>query len=197
MSYAAPIELVQAALARVGGQLITSLEDNSMPAVVAKANYEIMARKRLSMHTWSFASYPVLLVYQGEQAVGQMRHAYRKPPEALRIHWVGVGEQRLDNWKLTQGKIVARMPGDYEALISHRAPEGDWADDFTEAFVTELEALFIQSLQRNIQEARVRFRDADALFARALASDKRQSPGPQVIRTGALASAWLGERGRA
>jgi hypothetical protein len=197
MSYAAPIEIVQAALARVGGQLITSLEDNSMPAVVAKANYEIMARNRLSMHTWSFASYPVALVYQGEQTVGQMRHAYRKPPEALRVHWVGIGGQRLDDWKLTQGKIVARMPGEYEALISHRAPEGDWADDFTEAFVVQMESLFIGSLQRNVQEARIRMKDADVLFAKALASDKRQSPGPQVIRTGALASAWLGERGRA
>jgi hypothetical protein len=196
MSYAAPIEIVQAALARVGGQQITSLEDNSMPATVAKANYELMARKRLSKHTWSFASYPVLLVYQGEQTVGQMRHAYRVPPEALRVHWVGVGEQRLDDWKLTQGKIVTRIPGDYEALISHRAPESDWPDDFTEAFAVEMEALFIGSLQRNVQEARVRLKDANILFADAMAADKRQAPGPQVIRTGRLASAWLGERGR-
>lgn len=197
MSYAAPIEIVQAALARVGGQQITSLEDNSMPATVAKANYELMARKRLSRHTWSFASYPVALVYQGEQIVGQMRHAYRIPPEALRVHWVGVGSQRLDEWKLTQGKIVARVAGDYEALISHRAPESDWADDFTEAFVVEMESLFIGSLQRNVQEARVRLKDAEKLFSDAMAADKRQAPGPQVIRTGRLASAWLGERGRA
>jgi hypothetical protein len=192
MSYAAPIELVQAALTRVGGQMITSLEDGSMPATIAKANYEGLAKRRLSMHTWSFASYPVKLVFQGERDTGMYRFAYMIPPEALRVHSVNVLAQRVRQYKLDNGKVLFPSAYDYEAMISHRAPESTWPADFAEAFIVELEALFLSSLVRNPQDARLRQRDAEVLFRTALAADKRQAPGPPAMTDGTLARAWRG-----
>ncbi len=190
MTYAAPIELIQAALTRIGGQIITSLSDGSMPATIANANYEGMSRKYLSMHTWSFASYPVLLVPQGERDVGTLRFAYMVPPEALRVHSINVGLSRVTNYKINAGKILFYEAAEYEAMISHRAPESTWPADFCEAFITALEGLYLASLVRNPQEARIRQRDAEVMFRTALAADKRQSTGPRVQVAGPLVNAW-------
>lgn len=194
MPYAAPIELVQAAATRVGELSVTSLEDGSMPSRVAKANYEGMARRRLAMHAWSWAKLPVALVQQGERSVGRYRWAHLIPPQAIRVHWVGRGLHRIDDWSIDDGKILTAAPGPWEALITRRAPESDWSADFAEAFITDLEALFIMSLVRNPQDARMRQRDAEVAFRTAIAADRRQSPGPKIETGGRLVEAWIGLR---
>lgn len=197
MTYAAPIEIAQAALARVGGQMITSLEDGSMPATVFNTNYAGIVAKRLSMHRWSFASMPVALVYQGERAVGQYRHAYVAPPETIRVHWVGSNIRRLIDWHMDDGKILTPFRGDWQALISRRVPESEWAPDFADAMVKEVEALFQASLVRQPEAARLLSRDAEELFRMAMVSDRRQVPGARAIRPGPLVMAQVGLNPRA
>lgn len=197
MTYAAPIEIAQAALARVGGQMITSLEDGSMPATVFKTNYAGMVSKRLSMHRWSFASMPIALIYQGARENGQFKHAYMVPPQTIRVHWVGLDRQRLVNWHMDDGKILTECEGKWQALISRVVPESAWAPDFADAMVKDVEALFQASLARQPEAARLLSRDADALFQMALVADKRQTPGSQAIRPGALVAAHFGFANRA
>lgn len=163
-----------------------------MPARVARANYESMARKRLSMHKWNFATYPVALVYQGQRDVGRLQHAYIVPPDALRVHWVGLGPVRLDVWHLDTNRILAPINEALEALITFRAPESKWPADFAEAFITDLEALFIKALVRNPQDARMRERDAEVQFRTAMAADRRQGVSDHARPAGALARAWVG-----
>lgn len=194
MTYAAPIELVQAALSRIGSVSLTSLEDDSMEARVARMNYEGMARKRLSMGPWSFSSLPVLLVRVGERNVGRMRFAYQVPPESIHVLWVGINDTRAGRWAIDNGNILLDVDAPWEAKIAVRAPESDWSPQFSEAFITDLEALFIGALQRQPQESQMRGRAADMMFRTALAADERQQTGVAAMRPGALAKAWRGYR---
>ena len=192
MSYAAPIEICQAAITRIGGQIVTSLSDGSPPAVIFNANYENMVKARLSMHTWSFASMPIALTYQGEREVGRLRHAYVIPPQALRVHWVGKQKQRLNEWAIDDGKILVEFEDDYEALISTRTSESDWNSDFQEALIIQIEALFLSGLMRQPEAARLRYKDADMAFRLAMVADKRQRTGAVALRDGTLIAAWTG-----
>lgn len=192
MTYAAPVELIQAALSRIGSVSLTSLEDDSMEARVANLNYEGLARKRLSMGPWTFASRPVFLVRAGERNVGRLRFAYQIPPESIHVLWVGLGETRAQRWSIDQGHVLLDSDQPWEARIAVRAPESDWSAAFSEAFIVELEALFMAALQRMPQEAQMRAREADRLFRIALAGDDRQQTGVQHLRPGPLAQAWRG-----
>jgi hypothetical protein len=196
MTYAAPIELVQAALSRIGSVALTSLEDDSMEARVANLNYEGIARKRLSMGPWSFASLPVTLVRVGERNVGRMRFAYQIPPESIHVLWVGMGDTRAERWSIDNGNILLDQDLAWEAKIATRAPESDWSPSFAEAFIVELEALCIGSLQRQPQESQMRAREAERMFRAALTADERQQTGVSHLRPGALAQAWRGYRTR-
>lgn len=194
MSYAAPIEIVQAALALLGGEVITSLEDGSVPSTIIKTNYESIVSRRLAAHTYTFASYPVILVYQGERDAGALRHAYMLPNESIKVHWVGKQDARLAEWAINNGKILTRIKDDYEALISYRALESDWSPEFTDAMIQEVYALFVGSIRRDYEAARLIRRDAELLFRSALASDKRQHSSPPAMSAGKLVEAYSGGR---
>lgn len=190
MIIASPIEILQAAALRMNENPIpTSIEEGSNMSRVFRGNYETIVRKRLSAHSWSFASYPVKLVYQGEAEVGSFRHAFLMPPEALTLHWVGKERSRSTQWKLHKGKVLLPYQDEYEAIISHRAPESDWSAPFVDAMIEEIKVLFIETFQKNPETARILRKDVEALFRSAMALDKRQSPGPKATRDGSLIEA--------
>ena len=194
-AFATPIEVVQAALHRIGEDEIVSLVDGSSAAKVATSNYEGIVRAFFARHAWTFAKTTVDLTYQEAVELGHWRYAYTWPADVLNIRAVlkdGV-RLRAGEYAIESGRALTRSNGDLQAVVVTRADEGAWPGDFTEAVVTRLQALFLESLCDKPQDARLLKRDAEMQIRAAIVRDKRQEPGVQVD-TAPLAEAWRGLR---
>lgn len=182
-AYAAPIEVVQAALHRMGEESISSLDDGSAAALIAKSNYEGIVRAAHGRHAWTFATETVNMTLVGPVVAGNFVWAWTYPPEVINIRWVMSSGRRLRQGEYTiQGRQVLTAAPFTDAASQPqlvgtiRAQEGVWPDDFAEAMVTRLEGLFIESLADRWQDGRLKIKDAEAMFVQAIVRDKRQQP---------------------
>lgn len=197
MPYAAPIEVVQAALHRIGEESIASLDEASSAAQIAASNYEGIVESVFARHAWTFAKETLDLTYQGAVTLGRWTHAHVWPAEVMNIRYVmreGV-KLRAGEYAIERGRILTQTDEDLQIVATVRAPEGDWPGDVTEAVVTRLQALYLESLCDKPQDARLLKRDFEAMIQRAILRDKRQEPGVAVDFV-PLAEAWRGSRSR-
>lgn len=203
-AFAAPIEVVQAALHRIGEEEISSLDDDSSGARVAASNYEGIVRSFFARHAWTFAKQTLDLTYQGEVELGSFTHAFVYPSEVTNIRLVqyapsdsycGLGGRRLraGEYSIESGRILTRSDTPLQVVATVRAAESAWPGDFSEAVVVRMQGLFLESLCDKPQDARLKIRDADQLMRDAIVRDKRQEPGVSVEFV-PLAEAWRGSR---
>lgn len=197
MPYAAPIEVVQAALHRIGEESIASLDEASSAAQIAASNYEGIVDALFARHAWTFAKQTLDLTYQGAVDLGRWTHAFVIPSSVRNIRWVmreGV-RLRAGEYAIEAGRILTESDDALQVVATVRANEGDWPGDVAEAVVTRLQALFLESLCDKPQDARLLKRDAEAMIRLAIVRDKRQEPGVEV-EFAPLAEAWRGSRQR-
>ena len=192
-AFASPIEVVQAALHRIGEEEISTLDENSSAARVVSSNYEVIVGGYFARHAWTFAKRTLDLTYQGEVELGPWTHAFTWPPEVRNIRYVmrEGARLRMSEYAVENGRILTRSDDALQVVATVRAPEGDWADDFAEAMVVRLQALFLESLCDKPQDGRLLKRDAEGLMRDAIIRDKRQEPG-QSVEFAPLAEAWRG-----
>ncbi|GAA0768895.1 hypothetical protein [Brevundimonas olei] len=192
-TYAAPIEVVQAALHRIGEDEITGLDEDSSAARVAASNYEGIVRAVFARHAWTFAKRTLNLTYQGEIELGQWRHAYVWPAEVVNIRFISECGRRLrsGDYSIEGDRILTRHKEDLQVVATVRPIEGAWPADLAEAVVVRLQALFLEALCDKPQDARLLKRDADQLLREAIVRDSRQEPGQQ-IDFAPLAEVWRG-----
>lgn len=194
-AYASQIEVVQAALHRIGEEEITSLDDNSSGARVAASNYEGIVRSFFARHAWTFAKQTLELTYQGVVELGPYTHAHVWPAEVMNIRYIMQDGVRLRSgeYAIESGRVLTRSSTALQVVATVRAEEADWPGDFAEAVVVRMQALFLESLCDKPQDARLKTRDADVLMRDAIIRDKRQEPGVSVEFV-PLAEAWRGSR---
>ena len=191
--YAAPVEVVNAALSRMGIRPIQGLDETSKPAIVANDIYEGVIRDLLTRHSWSFARKEATLVYQGT-TTGEYSQVFVLPAEMLSLINIKIGETLID-YRVLEDKVLTNTADtSLRANYHYRAPEGKWADDFAEAVVRTLQAHFYRALREDEPAAERTEQAAEYKFMRAMVRDKRQSPPPkeQRINGGRLTSAWRG-----
>lgn len=201
--YATKIEVVQAALHRIGEEELASLDDNDSAARVANSNYEGIVAAYFARHAWTFAKRTLPLTYQSEVELGPWLHAFVWPVEVMNIRWVmrsGVNDGRWAGRRLRDGeyaiegdRLLAMSDDPLQIVATIRAPESSWSADFGEAVVTRLHALFLESLCDKPQDARIKERDAEAKILNAITRDKRQEPGASIEFV-PLAEAYRGQR---
>lgn len=193
-AYAAPIEVVQAALHRTGEDSIVSMGDGTPAALVASSNYEGIVRAAMTRHGWLFATETANLTLQGAITEGDYVWSWIVPAEIINIRWVTCNGRKLRFRDYTiEGRKVLTTDqytgSTLQVVGTIRAPEGIWPDDFAEAIVTRLQALFMESLADKWQEARLKEKDAEAKMMAAIVRDKRQQPAaPQEVNR--LGEAW-------
>lgn len=205
-AFATPIEVVQAALHRIGEDEIVSLVDGSSAAKVATSNYEGIVRAYFARHAWTFATRTLDLTYQGEVELAGWGSAYQWPAEVMNIRYVVYAPNaaqttpagrrlRSGDYTIEDGRILTRFEEEVplQVVATVRADEGDWSADFAEAVVTRLQALFLESLCDKPQDARLKERDAEAKIRDAIVRDKRQNPGVS-FEVSPLTEAWRGAR---
>lgn len=194
--YATNIEVVQAALHRVGEQTIVSLTDGSAAAQVAASNYQGIINDYLTRHAWTFATQTVDLTYVGVSTDSPFTHKWSWPTTVLNIRAVRLNGRTLESgeFDLQDGSLFTFTDQPLKASVTYRAPENKWPGDFSEAVVVRLQALFLEGLIDKWQDARLKEKDAEAKIMRAIARDKRQAPARRVERS-KLADRWRGWRG--
>lgn len=204
-AFAAPIEVTQAALHRIGEEELASLDGDDSAARVHLSNYEGIVRAYFARHAWTFATRTLNLTRQGSVTLGSWDAAYVWPPEVLNIRYVQYGpgqngqcsmrgqQLRSGEYTIEDGRLLTR--GDYalQIVATVRAPEAAWPGDFSEAVVTRLQGLYLEALCDKPQDGRIAKRDAEMMIRDAIVRDKRQNPGVTFIKT-PLAEAWRGRR---
>lgn len=197
-AYAAPIEVVQAALHRIGEEGITDMSEDSSAARIATSNYEGIVRGYFARHAWTFAKQTLDLTHSATVELGTWTDAYTWPGTVLNIRAVMRDDGyrlRAGEYAIESGRVLTLDDEDLQILATVRAPEADWPGDFSEAVVTRMQALFLESLCDKYQDARLAKRDAEALIVSAIVRDKRQEPGVDA-EFAPLAEARMGRRPR-
>jgi hypothetical protein len=194
--YASPIEVVQAALHRVGEGTIASLNDGSAPAQISASNYEGMVSDYLCRHAWTFATKTVPLTYVGPSTDAPWLHVFSWPAEVLNIREVRRAGRPLESgeFDLQDSTLLTMTDDALVASVSFRAPENRWPGDFSEAVVIRAQSVFLEGLADRWQDARLKEKDAEAKLQRAIARDRRQAPAKRAERN-KLADMWRGRRG--
>lgn len=202
-AFAAPIEVTQAALHRIGEEELQSLDDNASAARVHLSNYEGIVRALFARHAWTFATKTLDLTYQSAVTLGSWESAYVWPAEVMNIRYVqyapdpltpGIGGRQLrsGDYTIENGKLLTLGPEiKLQVVATVRAPESVWPGDFAEAVVTRLQGLYLEALCDKPQDARIAKRDAEGMIRDAIVRDKRQNPGVSFIKV-PLAEAWRG-----
>lgn len=195
--YATNIEVVQAALHRVGDSTISSLTDGSSGAQIAASNYEGIVASYLTMHAWTFATKTVNLTYVGEIDNDPYQHEFSWPTTVLNIRELRLDGRTLESgeFDIEDGRVLVFTDGALKASVTYRALENKWPADFSEAVVVRLQAVFLEGLVDRWQDARLKERDAEKKMLMAITRDKRQRPAGRVERV-KLADRWRGWRGQ-
>lgn len=192
--YAAPIEVINAALARMGAQPLQDLSARSKPAIIANELYEAEVRNLMARHRWSFCIREETLTYQGATE-GLYSSVFVLPPDCISLVNVTVDGGLID-YRLEGAKVLCNQAQgtNLRALYSYRANEGDWADDFAMGVVMMLHAHFVRALREEGAEADRLESRAEVKLATAMVRDRRQSPPTPVMRTNrsGLAEVWRG-----
>lgn len=192
-AYAAPIEVIQAALHRIGEEEIGSLDEDSSAARIAASNYEGIVRTAFSRHAWTFAKRTLNLTYQEAVQLGPWRHAHVWPPEVINIRYIMSGGRKLGaaEYSIENGRILTLHATPLQVVATVRADESTWPPDVSEAIVQRLQALFLEALCDKPQDARLLKRDAEQIMRDAIIRDKRQEPGVSAY-TAPLVRKWRG-----
>lgn len=203
-AFAAPIEVIQAALHRIGEEELVSLDEDASAARVANSNYEGIVRAMFARHAWTFAKRTLPLTYSAAVELGPWSHAFVWPAEVMNIRSVvhsAVGADvsggvrlRAGDYAIESGRLLTRSDTPLQIVATVRALEADWPGDFSEVVVTRLQGLFLEALCDKPQDARIAKKDAEMLLRDAILRDKRQEPGASV-EFAPLAEAWRGGRG--
>lgn len=192
--YTAPVEVVNAALARMGVRPVQGLDETSKPAIVANDMYEGIVASLFARHYWLFALKEDKLQYQGT-TTGEYSAVYSLPADLVSLVNV-TSSGKLIDYRILSGKVVCNHGSETElrALYVYRALEGSWPPDFADAVVVRLQAEFQRALREDEPVAQSLERMAEMKFIRAMVRDKRQAPPrPEMrINGGRLASAWRG-----
>ena len=96
----APIDICNGAIMRLGGQLITSLTENSVAAIACNSQYNIVRRDLLRSHPWNFAIKYASLAQNLTPPPFGYDFSYALPTDCLRV--LGTSDQ-LDSSMFNYG----------------------------------------------------------------------------------------------
>jgi len=97
------VEICNLAISWVGGNLITSLGDDSKEAKVCTANYALLRDAMVESRDWTFAIQRLDLPLSGTSPVNGYANAFQIPSTTLRILDVNSG---LEDWRVEGDSIV-------------------------------------------------------------------------------------------
>ena len=191
--FAAPINVANAALLKMGAKPLASLTATTAEARIINGNYELIVKDALTKHAWNWAKKRQLLVSSGTTAdVG--KYIFELPADLLNLRYVTYKDRVVDVYESDEGKIILPYDAEVYAHYTWRVPEAQWPADFAKAIVTYLHALLKGSLVTDDNASMALEQEADKLLRRAMVRDKRQTRGREINETPRMARIWYGTR---
>ncbi len=146
----ADLRYINAALTRAGIAPITSLDDGSLAAVVADANYDIVVDAELTAHPWRFAAQskqPNLIVGDSPKP---WRFAWELPADMHLLRAVTFGDDpdadEID-YDLLGNKVLCNVEEGIWAHYMTSPPESEWSKAFAEIVTRRLHTIFLQGIE--------------------------------------------------
>ena len=159
------VEICSVALVKIGANDITSFEDETFEADVARRLYEVTLRGLIASHPWHFSMAVAELEPVEEPAVAGFSFVFALPADLLRIVSAGASSRaRGLDYRLTGGRLHA---GSSRVILHYqRRPEtAVFPPFFVQALVARLAAEFCLPLTEGTSRA-------DALYKLAAAEHK-------------------------
>lgn len=174
---ASSIALCSSALAKLGANGITSMDDGTAEARVAARLYPLITDALLTIHPWSFATAKARLVELGHAPVGDFAHAFQLPGGFLKALSAGPDSRGRGLAFQIIGRELHTDASDVMLTYVFRPSEGDFPPYFAAALVTRLAAEFCIPLTENVERAeRLAALAQDELGAARLADSQQDTP---------------------
>ncbi len=139
-----PVEICNQALGWLGGDLIISLEDQTVEAKLCKANYEPLRNAVLEEREWTFAVKRLEPVELTALPVYGYDKAFQIPPEVIRILQVSrAGE--VDSGILVEGSFKSATRG---GTGNGRETRIEWAREGDKILANNSARIFMRALVR-------------------------------------------------
>ncbi len=159
------VEICSVALVKIGASEISSFDDETFEADVARRLYEVTLRGLVASHPWHFSMAEAELDPVAEPAVGGFSYVFALPVDLLRIVSAGAGSRaRGLDYRLSGNRLHAASSR--VVLRYQRRPEtAAFPPFFVQALIARLAAEFCLPLTEGTSRA-------DALYKLASAEHK-------------------------
>jgi hypothetical protein len=189
-------EIVQAAIARCGSEVVNDLTLDVDEMVVVNATYDTIVEDYLCRHGWTFATRTTTIQKNGATPKKPWLYEFDLPGDRLNLRVVRRNGDKFIDFDLIEDKLVALCDDDLDIEYNWKASEARWPGDFAKCVQEALLATLLEAFEEATKADRVQ-RRADAMIEMAIRRDRRQKPGGRQSNS-RLLRAWFGRRaGRA
>ena len=179
------VQICNQALALIGADFITSLDDNVNEAKLCKINYEPVRDAVLAEHDWSFATRWQTLAQEADPPPGEFQNSYPLPPDVLAVQFVGEDYQNPEVWQLEDNAIRTDATTCKCQVLYQVTDTSKYPSLFTQALVARLAAELAIPITNSRTLMENMFAMYDQKMKRAAARDGQQG------RSRRLRSHWL------
>lgn len=176
------LEVVNAALTRVGEERLAVLTGTTVFHELVNDNYDIIVGGQLSSqrYRWAITSTHLGAPVAGTSIDG-WAYTYQLPADLLQIIWAH-REQLSFDYDIKSNKLLTdENTADRPITIDYvwNVPEDQWPGDFTEGIVTMWESIFLRSKERydeatsRERSAIVKLQDAQTVSAQTRKAQRR------------------------
>lgn len=176
------LELVNAALVKLGAFKIAAMTEDSPQAQIAATLYTPVRDALLSAYAWNFATRQILLDAPASTPIADFDYAFDLPGDTLRVVSVGVHTTgRGVTYRVMNNRIETNAP---EIIVTYIASVSEAAQPpfFDLVFINRLAAELCVPLTENTARAEGLYRLADQEFSRARSIDAQQDTPAALAR---------------
>lgn len=182
------IEIVNSALSKIRGRTITSLNDNSPEARLAKVLYPKIRDAALRKHSWRFAIKRVELGLLAETPGFGFDYAFQLPPDCLRV--LETDSYEDEDWTQEGGKILANRNTFFCKIIFRQTDASKFDAVFVEYVAYELAAQLALPLTNGTQIAIAMQQKAEMVLREARSYSAQEKGSVEAPE----ATSWLTSR---
>lgn len=185
---ATEIEIINSALSKIRGRTITSLDDNSTEARLAKVLYPPVRDAALRKHSWRFAIKRVELGLLSEVPAYGFSYAFQLPSDCLRV--LETDSYEDDDWTQEGTKILANRNSFFCKIIWRQTDAEQYDPVFVEYLAFELAAQMALPLTNGTTIAQGMEQKAGSLLREARTYSAQEKGSVEVPE----ATSWLNSR---
>ena len=176
------VEICNLAISWLGGNLITSLDDDSDEAALCKSNYPLQRDVVLQEHEWSFAIKRVELPQNATEIAFGNEYPFALPGDYLRILSVSESESdnRIVDWRIEGGNILCATGSAFVRYIYRVTDPIEFTPLFIHALAARMAADMAIPLTRSKELRNMNWDLYQQKLAYAASADGVQGKSPRM-----------------